>query len=162
MGSEVYILHLPSSILHPEGCSHKKKKVHNLIILPYFFIMIEINPQYEAIFNPQNIDDNCGKIAQQISTVGEQIAETLKVCMYKQAVTMYLQLMKSMANHFVDDEHYYYFDDMYSPEDALQWIYKEINKYKIDEESQVLLDIGHSEIMDSKCYEENGYPSYIN
>lgn len=100
-------------------------------------------------------------IAQEISTVGEQIAEVLKVGMYKQAVTMCLQLLKSMANHFVEDEHYCYFDDMYSPEYALKWIYEEINKYKIDEESQVLLDIGHSEIMDSECYQEYGYPSYL-
>ncbi len=123
--------------------------------------MIEINPQYEAIFNTQNIDDDCDKIAQEISSVGEQIAEELKVGMYKQAVTMYLQLLKSMANHFVEDEHYCYFDDMYSPEYALKWIYDEINKYKIDEEAQVLLDIGHSEIMDSECYQEYGYPSYV-
>ena len=123
--------------------------------------MIEINPQYETIFNTQNIDDDCDKIAQEISTVGEQIAEVLKVGLYKQAVTMYLQLLKSMANHFVEDEHYCYFDDMYSPEYALKWIYEEINKYKIDEDSQVLLDVGHSEIMYSECYQEYGYPSYL-
>ncbi len=123
--------------------------------------MIEINPQYEAIFNHKNIDDDCDKIAQEISTVGAQIAEILKAGMYKQATTMYLQLLKSMANHFVEDEHYCYFDDMYSPEYALEWIYKEINKYKIDEKSQVLLDMGHSEIMDSECYQEYGYPSYL-
>lgn len=35
--------------------------------------MIEINPQYEAIFNTQKIDDDCDKIAQEISSVGEQI-----------------------------------------------------------------------------------------
>lgn len=123
--------------------------------------MIEINPEFEAIFDVRNIDDDCDKIAQKISAVGKQIAEVLKVGMYQQATTMYLQLLKSMATHLVEDEHYCYFDDMYSPEYALQWIYKEINKYKIDEESQVLLDIGHSEIMDSECYQEYGYPSYL-
>ena len=123
--------------------------------------MIEINPQYEAIFNPKIIDDDCDKIAKAISTVGQQIAEVLKEGMYKQAVTMYLQLLKSMANHFVEDEHYCYFDDMYSPEYALERIYKEVNRYKIDEESQIILDMGHSEIMDSECYQEYGYPSYL-
>ena len=121
--------------------------------------MIEINPEFEAIFDVRNIDDDCNKIAQKISAVDGQIAEVLKVGMFKQAVTMYLQLLKSMANHFVKDEHYCYFDDMYSPEYALERIYEEINKYKINEESQVLLDIGHSEIMDSECYQEYGYPS---
>ena len=123
--------------------------------------MIEINPEFEAIFDVRNIDDDCNKIAQKISAVDGQIAEVLKVGMFKQAVTMYLQLLKSMANHFVKDEHYCYFDDMYSPEYALERIYEKINKYKINEESQVLLDIGHSEIMDSECYREYGYPSYL-
>lgn len=45
-----------------------------------------------------------------------QIKEILAVGMYKQAVTLYLQLLKSMVNHFVVDEHFCYFDDMYSPE----------------------------------------------
>ena len=124
--------------------------------------MIQLNPQYEAIFDSRNIDEDCDKIADEISGVARiQIKEILEVGMYKQAVTLYLQLLKSMVNHFVDDEHYCYFDDLYSPEYALQRIYKEIKKYKIDEESQVLLDIGHSEIMDGECYQEYGYPSYL-
>ena len=99
--------------------------------------MIELNPQYEAIFNPRNIDDDCDKIAHEISVVGNQIAEVLKVGMYKQAVTMYLQLLKSMANHFVKDEHYCYFDDMYSPEYTMQWICEAIQKHDIDTESRL-------------------------
>ena len=44
------------------------------------------------------------------------IKEALDAGLYKQAVTMYLQLLKSMTKHFVEDEHYCYFDDMYSSE----------------------------------------------
>lgn len=123
--------------------------------------MIEINPKYEAIFSQKNIDDDCDKIAKEISTVGEQIAEVLKSGMYKQAVTLYLQLLKSMVNHFVDDEHFCYFDDMYNPEYSLQWIYEDIMKYNIDQESRKLLEEGHKEILQSECYQEYGYPSYI-
>lgn len=124
--------------------------------------MIEINPQYEAIFNPKNIDEDCNRIANEITaTIGRQVKEILKVGMYRQAVTMYLQLLKSMVTHFVEDEHYCYFDDMYSPEYSLRWIYEDIRKYDIGEELQTMLDIGHREIMDSECYQEYGYPSYI-
>ena len=123
--------------------------------------MIELNPQYEAIFNPRNIDDDCDKIAHEISVVGNQIAEVLKVGMYKQAVTMYLQLLKSMCKHFVEDEHYCYFDDLYSPEYTMQWIYEAIKKHDIDPESQSLLDEGHKEILQSECYEDYGIPPYI-
>jgi hypothetical protein len=79
--------------------------------------MITLNPQYEAIFDSRNIDEDCNKIADEISDVARmQIKEILAVGMYKQAVTLYLQLLKSMVNHFVDDEHFCYFDDMYSLE----------------------------------------------
>ena len=78
--------------------------------------MIRLNPQYEAIFNSRNIDEDCNKIADEINdVVRTQIKEILAVGMYKQAVTMYLQLLQSMCKHFVDDEHFCYFDDMHSP-----------------------------------------------
>ena len=104
--------------------------------------MITLNPQYEAIFDARNIDEDCNKIADEINDVARmQIQE--------------------MVNHFVDDEHFCYFDDMYSPEYSLQWIYEDIIKYDIDEESRKLLEDGHKEILQSECYEEYGCPSYI-
>mgnify|MGYP004552638367 CR=1 FL=1 len=57
-----------------------------------------------------------------------------------------LQLLQSMVNHFVEDEYFCYFADMYSPEYSLQWIYEAIQKHDIDAESQVLLNEGHKEI----------------
>ena len=114
------------------------------------------------------------------------IKEALDAGLYKQAVTMYLQLLKSMCEHFVEYEHYCYFDDMYSPEYTMQWIYEAIRKaaikreegqvttcafpsasrlneikHDIDEESWKLLVEGHKEILQSECYKEYGYPSYI-
>lgn len=99
---------------------------------------------------------------------------------------MYLQLLKSMTKHFVEDEHYCYFDDMYSPEYTMQWIYESIRKaaikreesqvttcaflsvsrlnevkHDIDAESHALLDEGHKVILQSECYEDYGVPSYI-
>ena len=101
--------------------------------------MIQLNPQYEAIFNPRNIDEDCNKIADEINDVARmQIKEILAVGMYKQAVTLYLQQLQSMVDHFVEDEHYCYFDDMYSPEYTMQWIYEAIRKAAIKrEECQV-------------------------
>ena len=122
--------------------------------------MIQLNPQYEAIFNPWNIDEDCNKIADEINDVARmQIKEILAVGMYKQAVTLYLQLLKSMVNHFVDDEHFCFFDDMYSPDYSMQWIYEDIIKYDIDQESRKLLEEGHKEILQSECYENYGCPS---
>ena len=124
--------------------------------------MININPGYEVIFDPGNIDQNCDRIAGLMSDEGKFIKEALDAGLYKQGVTMYLQLLKSMCEHFVVDEHYCYFDDMYSPEYTMQWIYEAIQKHDIDIESQALLEEGHKEIQQSECYEDYGVPSYIN
>ena len=106
-------------------------------------------------------EGQCDRIASLMSVEADFIKEALDAGLYKQAVTMYLQLMKSMANHFVDDEHFCYFDDMYSPEYSLQWIYEDIMNYYIDQDSRRLLEDGHKEILQSECYEDYGYPSYI-
>ena len=124
--------------------------------------MIQLNPQYESIFNPRNIDEDCDKIADEIhDTVARNIHEILAVGMYKQAVTMYLQLLKSLTKHFVEDEHYDYFDDLYCPEYSLQSIYEDIIDHNLDPDSKSLLEAGHAEILESECYQDYGVPSYI-
>ena len=123
--------------------------------------MIQLNPRYEAIFNANNIDQDCDKIASLMRVEGYYIKEALDAGLYKQGVTMYLQLLKSMTTHFVEDEHYCYFDDMYSPEYTMRWIYEAIRKRNIDAESHAMLEVGHKEILQSECYEDYGYPSYI-
>ena len=123
--------------------------------------MIQLNPRYETIFNPDNIDQNCDRIAGLMSDEGKFIKEALDAGLYKQGGAMYLQLLKSMCEHFVVDDHYCYFDDMYSPEYTMQWIYEAIQKHNIDAESQALQEEGHKEILQSECYKEYGSPSYI-
>ncbi len=44
--------------------------------------MIKLNPQYEAIFAPDNIDEDCDRIAHKVDVVGKTIKEVLKVGMY--------------------------------------------------------------------------------
>ncbi len=132
--------------------------------------MIQLNPEYEAIFAPNNIDNDCNRIAHKIDVVGLQIKEILKIAseiddgtvgLYKMAVTKYLQLLQSMTKHFVEDEHWCYFDDWYSPDYSMNMIYDAIMKYDIGVESQALLEEGHNEILQSECYEDYGFPSYI-
>ena len=124
--------------------------------------MIQLNPQYEAIFDPRNIDEDCNKIADEISDVARmQIKEILAVGMYKQAVTLYLQLLKSMCIHFVEDEHYCYFDDLYAPEYILQQLYEDFQMHNMDFDTAMLLKEGHDEMMQSECYLDYGYPSYL-
>ena len=89
------------------------------------------------------------------------IKEAMESGQYKQAVTMYLQLLKAMCNHFVEDEHFCYFDDMYSPEYVMQRVFEDLQMCNLDFESAMLLKESHDEIMQTECYQEYGYPSYI-
>ena len=123
--------------------------------------MIQLNPRYETIFDVRNIDQDCDRIASLMSAEANLIKEALDAGLYKHAVTMYLQLVKSMCEHFVKDEHYCYFDDMYSPEYTMQRIYEAIQEHNIDAESQTLLEESHKEILQSECCEDYGMPSYI-
>ncbi len=123
--------------------------------------MIQLNPQYEKIFDPRNIDDDCDKIAGLMSSEINIIKETMEAGLYKQAVTMYLQLLKSMIKHFVEDEHYCFFDDLYSPEYILQDVFEKLQMCNLDFETAMLLKEGHDEIMQTECYKDYGYPSYI-
>ena len=123
--------------------------------------MIEINPRYEQIFNVRNIDDECTKIANMMSTEVELLNEALDAGKYKQAVKMYLQLLKAMCVHFVEDEHYCYFDDLYAPEYILQNIFEKFQMSNMDFDAAMLLKVGHDEIMQTECYQEYGYPSYL-
>jgi len=123
--------------------------------------MIEFNPKYEKIFDPRNLDDDCDKIADLMSSEAALIKEAMGAGLFNQAVNMYLQLLKAMCLHFVDDEHYCYFDDLYSPEDILQGVFEKLQMSNLDFDSAMLLKEGHDEIMQTECYQEYGYPSYI-
>ena len=47
--------------------------------------MIQLNPRYEAIFNPDNIDQNCDRIASLMNVEADFIKEALDAGLYKQA-----------------------------------------------------------------------------
>ncbi len=122
---------------------------------------IKLNPEYEKLFARHFINMDCDRIANNIRPITRQIEEALKVGLYTQAVTMYLQLLKSMCKHFTEDEHYNYYDDMYSPEYSMHWILEDIKKYDIGTEAKALLDDGHAEIRQTECYTDYGMPSFI-
>lgn len=123
--------------------------------------MIDVNPQYDKIIDICNFDNDCDKIAGLINEESTFIKEAMDAGLFKQTVTMYLQLLETICLHFVEKEYYCYFDDMYSPEYILQGIFEKLQMQNIDIEKAVLLKEEHDEIMQTECYQEYGYPSYI-
>ena len=74
----------------------------------------------EAIFSERNIDEDCDTIARLLSPYREVVRELLIQGNYAEAVTILLEVLESLTHHFVQDEHYNYFDDMYSPDYVCQ------------------------------------------
>ena len=123
--------------------------------------MNPINPRYEAIFDVRSIDQDCDKRASLMRNESRHIREAMDAGLYKQAVNMYLQLLNSMCKHFVEDEHYCYFDDLYSPEYVMQSIYEDFQMHDLGFEASTLLKQGHDEVLQSESYEDYGMPSYL-
>ena len=48
--------------------------------------MPQLNPRYEAIFNPDNIDQDCDRIASLMNVEADFIKEALYAELYKQAI----------------------------------------------------------------------------
>lgn len=80
---------------------------------------IELTPLKEGIelvFSKLNIDEDCGTIADLLLSYQENMYRYLISGNYADAVTILLEVLESLAYHFVEDEHYTYFDDLYAPD----------------------------------------------
>lgn len=66
------------------------------------------------------------------------------------AAPHFLQLTKSMCKHFKEDEHYNYFDDLYTPAYIVDYFYMLISQGKLPEDVKNYLHRRWAEI---KTYE---------
>ncbi|CCX70001.1 putative uncharacterized protein [Prevotella sp. CAG:255] len=76
---------------------------------------IELTPlktEIEAISSESNINEDCDTIARLLSPYREVVRELLSQGNYAEAITILLEVLESLTYHFVEDEHYNYFDDV--------------------------------------------------
>ena len=116
----------------------------------------------EAIFSKRNIDEDCDTIARLLSPYREVVRELLIQGNYAKAVTILLEVFESLTYHFVKDEHYNYFDDMYSPDYVFQDMIEAIisfikNGNFPNVELQRLRD-GLEKLKHTEAYEDYGAP----
>jgi hypothetical protein len=79
--------------------------------------VISINPEYEQnIFNGRWIGIDGDLLNFLLIPETERIEKLLDDGEQMTAATLAMQLVKSLCIHFVEDEHWCYFDDLYSPE----------------------------------------------
>ena len=125
--------------------------------------LIPLNPDYETrIFNSRNIGWDCDQIWHLMLEENKRIERLAEQGDYQEAALRFMQMTKSMCRHFVEDEHYNYFDDMYSPEyaiDDLIDLFAGLDKAgKLSVETKEYLEKAWQEIKETECYQDYGLP----
>lgn len=126
---------------------------------------IELSPlkrEIELIFDPRNIDMDCNMISNLLLPYEKMIKEDMSKGNHRKAFETFLEILESLSYHFVKDEHFCYFDDMYCPDytcsDILKSIIVEIKSGKVAIEDVAYLDAGMSKISHMESYEDYGSP----
>lgn len=126
---------------------------------------IELTPlkaEIETVFNKHNIDEDCDTIARLLSPYRKAVNESISQSRYAEAVTILLEVLESLTYHFVKDEHYDYFDDMYSPDyvcqDMMEAVIDVIKSGNFPEAELQRLKDGLEKLMETEAYEDYGSP----
>ena len=126
---------------------------------------IELTPlkaEIETVFNKRNIDEDCDTIANLLSPYQKAVRELLSQGKYAEAVTVLIEVLESLAYHFVEDEHYNYFDDMYSPDyvcqDMMEAIINAVNRGNFPAAELLRLKDGLEKLKHTEAYKDYGAP----
>ncbi len=126
---------------------------------------IELTPlkaEIESVFSEHNIDEDCNTIARLLSPYRKTVSVSLNQDNYADAVTILLEIFDSLTYHFVQDEHYNYFDDMYSPDyicqDMMEAIIDVIKSGNVPSTELQRLKNGLEKLKHTEAYEDYGVP----
>lgn len=98
----------------------------------------------DTVFDSSHVDWECATIGRMINTIGHEVTKYLNQGKMHDALLLFLQIVKSMCRHFVSDEHYNYFDDLYDPDYSCMNIVDDLNKvYEQGKFTQADLDFFH-------------------
>ena len=130
---------------------------------------IELTPlkaEIETIFNESNIDDDCDTIARRLSPYQKAVRKSISQRNYDEAVTVLIEVLESLTYHFLENEHYNYFDDMYSPDyvcqDMMEAIINGIKNGNFPAEELQRLKDELEKLKHTKAYEDYGVPYALN
>ena len=123
--------------------------------------VIPLNENYETrIFASSNVGWDCDFISLLMHEENERIKAMANRGEYQEAALRFMQLAKSMCRHFISDEHYCNFDDMYSPEYAIDDLVDFFNglaeESKLPDETKEYLKKAWREIMETECHQDYG------
>lgn len=120
--------------------------------------VIPLNEDYETrIFASSNVGWDCDLISYLMHDENERIMSLANRGEYQEAALRFMQLAKSMCRHFISDEHYCYFDDLYSPEyaidDLVDFFNELANEGKLPDETKEYLKKAWQEIKETECHQ---------
>ena len=128
--------------------------------------LMPLKTEIEAVFNKRNLDEDCDTIASLLEPYRKTIRESLSQGNYADAVTFLLEVLESLTYHFVEDEHYDCFDDMYSPDyvcqDMMKAIIDAIKNGKLPDAELLRLKEGLEKLKHTEAYEDYGVPFALN
>lgn len=125
-------------------------------------VLSPLKKEIEQVFSPSNLDQDCDTIDRLLTPFEDMISDNMSQGKYHEAFETFLEILESLSYHFVEDEHFCYFDDMYSPDytcaDILRKIIEEIKTGKVSVEEVAYLDGGMDKIAKMEAYEDYGSP----
>ena len=125
-------------------------------------VLSPLKKEIEQVFSPSNLDQDCDTIDRLLTPFEDMISDNMSQGKYHEAFETLLEILESLSYHFVEDEHFCYFDDMYSPDytcaDILRKIIEEIKTGKVSVEEVAYLDGGMDKIAKMEAYEDYGSP----
>ena len=125
-----------------------------------------LKAEIEAVFSKRNIDEDCYTIAGLLAPYREAVRESVNQGNYAEAVTILLEVLESLTYHFVEDEHYNYFDDMYSPDyvcqDMMEAVIDSIMTGNFPHAEKLRLKEGLEKLIRTEAYEDYGVPYALN
>lgn len=121
-----------------------------------------LKAEIEAVFSKQNLDEDCDTIARLLSPYRNAVNESISQGNYTDAVTILLEVLESITYHFVEDEHYDYFDDMYSPDyvcqDMMEPIINAAKSWNFPAAELLWLKDGLEKLKHTEAYVDYGFP----
>ena len=127
--------------------------------------MTPLKEEIEKVFNPCNIDMDCNTIDDLLTPYKRQVKTLLDKGETDEAITIFLEILESLSYHFVKDEHYTYFDDMYCPDytcnDMMRYFIEKINNCILSDQAKQRLSAGIERIAKMEAYQDYGSPSCI-
>ena len=124
--------------------------------------MTPLKEEIEKVFNPCNIDMDCNTIDDLLTPYKRQVKTLLDKGETDEAITIFLEILESLSYHFVKDEHYTYFDDMYCPDytcnDMMRYFIEKINNGTMSDQAKQRLSAEIDKISKMEAYQDYGSP----